>query len=81
MPAEAFKNVLEIMVRMVVDNPDEANVTMRQGEQTTVYTIHCAKRDLGQVLGKQGKMVGSFRLILMAYSAKNKFRAVIEVNE
>lgn len=78
---EDFRELLESMVKAVVDLPDQIKVDMRQGEQTTVYYIRCAKSDLGKVLGKQGSMVGSFRKILMAYSAKNRFRGIIEVEE
>ncbi len=78
---EHFARILQKLVAEIVDFPDQVSVTMRLGDQTTVFEIHCDKADIGKVLGKQGRTVDALRILLRAYSTKHTFRGIIEVLE
>ena len=80
-PRTGFSELLTTLLQTLVDTPNEVAVKFRQGDQTTVYEIRCAKSDVGKVLGKKGSMVMSLRKILQAYATKHGFRGVIEVIE
>lgn len=80
-PKEELRGLVEATVKAIVDTPDQVDVSMRQGEQTTVYEIRSAKSDLGKVLGKQGSMAGALRKIAIAFSVKHRFRAILEIVE
>ena len=78
---EEIQMLLLANARAVVDKPEEASVSIAQGEQTTVYQLRVNKSDLGKIIGKKGSMAQAFRTILNAVSTKNKIRAVLEIME
>jgi hypothetical protein len=76
-----LKELLEVMVRALVDLPDKVKVSEVVGEQTTVFELVVAKEDLGKVIGKQGKTAKALRTILTAASTKLRKRSVLEIVE
>ena len=73
--------LIQYIVRAIVDNPDEVSVSEIEGGQTTVFELKVAKSDLGKVIGKQGRNAQAIRTILSAVSAKMKKRVVLEIIE
>ena len=76
-----MKALIELIVKELVDNPDEVRVTEVQGEKTTVYELRVGQGDLGKVIGKKGNTARSIRTLLTAASAKKGKRAVLEILE
>ncbi len=76
-----LKELLDVMVRALVDIPEEVRVSEIKGEQTTVFELVVAKEDLGKVIGKQGKTAKALRTILTAASTKLRLRSVLEIIE
>ncbi len=75
------KELIHHIVQAMVDNPDEVSVSEIEGDQITVMELKVAKKDLGKVIGKQGRNAQAIRTILNAVSAKIKKRAVLEIIE
>ena len=48
-----MKELLELIAKALVDNPDEVSVSEVGGEQTTILELRVAQEDLGKVIGKQ----------------------------
>lgn len=76
-----MKELVQYIVRAIVDSPDEVSVSEIEGGQTTVLELKVAKSDLGKVIGKQGRNAQAIRTILSAVSAKIKKRVVLEIIE
>jgi predicted RNA-binding protein YlqC (UPF0109 family) len=76
-----MKELVQYIVRAIVDYPDEVSVSEIEGGQTTVLELKVAKSDLGKVIGKQGRNAQAIRTILSAVSAKIKKRVVLEIVE
>ena len=76
-----LKELLEVMVRALVDIPDQVRISEIVGEQTTVFELVVDKSDLGKVIGKQGKTAKALRTILTAASTKLRKRSVLEIVE
>ncbi len=76
-----LKEIVEFMVKSLVDHPEQVDVKEVAGEQTTVVELKVAKQDLGKVIGKQGKTARAMRTILTAASAKMNKRSVLEIVE
>jgi predicted RNA-binding protein YlqC (UPF0109 family) len=76
-----LKELVETMVKALVDVPDEVKVSEIAGEQTTVFELVVAKGDLGKVIGKQGKTAKALRTILTGASTKLRKRSVLEIIE
>lgn len=78
---EQIKELVVMLAKALVDNPDQVEVTEVAGEQTAVLELKVAQEDLGKIIGKQGKTAKAIRIILSAAAAKIKKRAVLEILE
>ena len=76
-----MKEFIEFIVKALVDNPDQVEVTEVIGSRTTVYELRVGQGDLGKVIGKQGQTAKSIRTLLAAVSARQGKRAVLEILE
>lgn len=76
-----LKELLEVMIRALVDLPEAVKISEVSGEQTTVFELVVDKTDLGKVIGKQGKTAKALRTILTAASTKLRKRSVLEIIE
>ena len=76
-----MKELLELIAKSLVDDPESVAVTRIDGEQTTVLELRVAPDDLGKVIGKQGRTARAIRTILGASGMKMKKRFVLEILE
>lgn len=76
-----MKQMLLNMVRMIVDHPDDVQITTLQGAQTLVFELRCHNGDVGKVIGKDGKTVSALRTLLGVVAARQGRKAVLEVVE
>ena len=76
-----MKELLELIARALVDDPDEVVVTEIEGEQTTVFELKVSGEDLGKVIGKQGRTARAIRTILASAGMKLRKRIVFEIIE
>lgn len=65
------RNVLEYLVKSVVENPDEVDVEVveRQGSVTLEVTV--AEGDMGRVIGRRGRVANSIRTLVRAAASKD----------
>jgi len=78
---DELQDLILYLAKALVDLPDQVDVNLMVGEQTTVIELKVAKEDLGKVIGKQGRTARSMRTILNAAATKLKKRAVLEIIE
>jgi len=78
---DKLTELVTLIAKSLVDNPDRVEVREVTGEQTAVLELKVAPEDLGKIIGKQGKTAKAIRTILGAAAAKMKRRAVLEILE
>ncbi len=76
-----MKELIETLVRFLVDHPEQVDVKEIEGAQTRVLELRVAKEDMGKVIGKQGRTARAIRTILGAAGAKLDKRTVLEILE
>lgn len=76
-----MKQLVEFIVKSLVDKPDQVQVREVDGEKTTVIELRVDPADLGKVIGKQGRTARSIRTILGAAGIKKGKRIVLEILE
>ncbi len=79
--ADEIKDLIDFMIRALVDKPEEVQVTAVAGEKTTVYELRVGDGDLGKIIGKHGRTIRAIRTLLSAASTKENKRAVLEILE
>ena len=76
-----MKELVELIAKSLVDNPDKVKVSQLDGEQSSIIELKVAPEDVGKVIGKQGRNVQSIRVILSAAGMKLKKRFILELIE
>ena len=76
-----IKKLVEVMARVLVDDPSQVTVNEIVGEQISVFEIRAARSDLGKIIGKQGQNALAMRTIVNAAATKLRKRAVLEILE
>ena len=72
--------VLEI-TKALVDEPEAVHVEVLSESGSVVLRVEVSPRDLGKVIGKQGRTARSLRTILGAASMKLKHRFALDIVE
>lgn len=84
MPTEQGGEVRELVMQIakaLVDEPELVTVETVDGPEGTVLELRVAQRDLGKVIGKQGRTARSLRTIIGAASMKLHKRHTLEIVE
>ena len=76
-----MKDLLIQIVKALVDNPEQVQITEIEGRQTVVLELRVDKSDMGKVIGKQGRTANAIRTLLNAASGKVGKRFVLEIVE
>ena len=76
-----MKELVEVITKALVDNPDEVVVTEKQEEKATVVEVHVAESDMGKVIGKQGRIAKAIRSVVKAAAAKEDRKVIVDIAE
>ena len=76
-----MKELVEVIAKALVDNPEEVSVNEKKEGRTTVLELHVADGDMGKVIGKQGRIARAIRSVVKAAAAKEDKRVVVDIVE
>jgi len=76
-----LKELVEHIVRKLVDKPESVSVNEINGEQAIIIELRVSPNDLGKVIGKEGRTARSIRTLVHAAASKENKRAVLEILE
>jgi predicted RNA-binding protein YlqC (UPF0109 family) len=76
---EAMKELVEKIVRALVDHPEEVVVREIKGPQTEILEIKVSKGDMGELIGKNGQNITAIRRIVSAAGKGKGKRSMVEV--
>lgn len=74
-----MKELVEVIARALVDNPDEVVVTEKGIGRNITVELHVAPDDMGKVIGKQGRIAKAIRSVVKAASTKDNKRVDVEI--
>jgi predicted RNA-binding protein YlqC (UPF0109 family) len=74
-----MKDFIEFIVKHLVENPDQVEVTTEEAEGRFHYKLSVGSGDLGRVIGKEGRTAKALRTVLMAASARQGQQATLEI--
>ena len=74
-----MKNLVEIIAKSLVDNPDLVEVNEIAGEQSIIIELKVSQDDMGKVIGKQGRIAKAIRTVVKAAAIKENKRVVVEI--
>ena len=74
-----MKNLVEVITKALVDEPEKVVITEKQEGKTTVIEVRVSDNDMGKVLGKQGRIAKAIRSVVKAAAAKEDKKVVVEI--
>ena len=74
-----MKDLVEVIVKSLVDNPSEVHVNEIQGEQDLILELRVAPEDMGKVIGKQGRIAKAIRTVVKAAALNKDQKIVVEI--
>ena len=74
-----MKELVEVIAKALVDNPDEVVVTQKENGRNVTVELHVAAEDMGKVIGKQGRVAKAIRSVVKAASSKENKRVDVEI--
>ena len=76
---EMLTNLVEHVVKKLVDKPENVSVSKEMTDQTVIIKLHVDADDLGKVIGKEGRMARAIRTLVHAAALRDGKRAVLEI--
>ncbi len=74
-----MKELVEVIAKALVENPDEVVVTESVKDDETVIELSVAPADMGKVIGKQGRIAKAIRSVVKAASSKEEKKVIVEI--
>ena len=74
-----MKDLLAYIVKVLVNSPDQVEITEETKGDQTVFRLKVAQEDRGRVIGKRGKTVQAIRSVMNAAASLKNRRADVEV--
>jgi len=75
----AFTDLVEYVVKSIVDNPDQVTVTQIDEPGSIMLEVNVAESDMGRVIGRGGSVVNSIRSLVQVLAAKHGKRVSLEI--
>ena len=77
-----MKDTLHYLVAAIVDHPESVVIDEDMDGETTVLTIHVDAQDMGQIIGKSGRIIRAIRDIMKIVAVKhNRYIDVVLFEE
>ncbi|MBR0365691.1 MAG: KH domain-containing protein [Clostridia bacterium] len=77
-----MKQVLEIIAKALVDNPEEVNIKEIENEDSSItYELSVAESDMGKVIGKQGRIAKALRTVVKAAASRENKKVSVDIVE
>ena len=74
-----MKELVEVIAKARVDNPDEVVVTESENDDELVIELKVAPSDMGKVIGKQGRIAKAIRSVVKAASSRLEKKVMVEI--
>ena len=74
-----MKDLVEVIAKSLVDNPDEVVVTEKESGKALVLELKVAPSDMGKVIGKQGRIAQAIRSVVKAAASKEDKKVIVDI--
>jgi len=75
------QRLIEYVAKSLVDDPEKVSVTVVEEPGETVIELEVGPRDVGKVIGKQGRTVRAMRSLLSAAGGRSRKRFELDIIE
>ena len=79
MEVQVMRELVEVIAKALVDNPDDVVVTEKTEGKTLVLEVKVSDSDMGKVIGKQGRIAKAIRSVVKAAAAKEDKKVIVDI--
>ena len=76
-----MKELVEVIAKALVDNPDEVVVTEIEDGNDLRIELKVAAADMGKVIGRQGRIAKAIRTVVKTASTRIDKKVTVEIIE
>lgn len=76
-----MKEILEIIIKNLVEDESQVSITEKEEEKSITFEVRVAEKDIGKVIGKQGRIAKSIRTVMKSIAGKENKRVNVEFLE
>ncbi len=73
-----MKQVLETIIKNIVENQDDVSIIEKEEADKIAFEVKVAESDMGRIIGRQGKIANSIRIVMKALGSREKKRVSVE---
>lgn len=73
-----MKQLVEVLVKALVDHPDQVAVNQVETARTVTLEVRVAPEDMGKVIGRQGRVARAIRTVVKAAALRDGRRVQVE---
>jgi predicted RNA-binding protein YlqC (UPF0109 family) len=74
------KEVVEILAKALVENPDQVTAEETATERTIHIKLTVAEEEIGKIIGKQGRIANAMRTVLKAAAVKDGRKVIMDID-
>ncbi|MCH7626188.1 MAG: KH domain-containing protein [Chloroflexi bacterium] len=74
-----MRELVEYIAKSIASYPDEVKVTEEEEDGRVILRLEVAADDKGKVIGRQGRVAQSIRVLLRVAAVKQGTRAILEI--
>ena len=79
--ANPLREVVEVVARALVDQPDAVRVTEHERRGMTVLELKTAAGDMGKIIGRQGRTAAALRTLVAVTAERHGKRAQLDIRD
>jgi predicted RNA-binding protein YlqC (UPF0109 family) len=75
------RDLVEILARALADEPQKVRVSEVEHRGTTLVEVYAAPRDIGKMIGRQGRTIAAMRTLVGVAADREKTRVTLEIRD
>jgi predicted RNA-binding protein YlqC (UPF0109 family) len=79
-PATDLEELVRYMATNLVEEPDDVTVAAEQRGSSVQINLRVSAKELGKVIGREGRIARSMRTIVMVAGSRNNVRANLDID-
>ena len=74
-----MKDLLMYLATSLVDCPEKVTIEEKENDNTVIFSLHVDEKDMGKIIGKQGKNAQAIRAIMKAAGSKTDKKVIVDI--
>ena len=73
-----MKDILEIIIKNLVEDKNSVEIKEVENEKNITLEVKVSEKDMGKVIGKEGKIAKAIRTIMKSVASKERKKVTVE---